>query len=148
MLGKLKKIFSSENEEVQKDEDESTKDLVFASTALLLEIARSDKEVDDAEMTTICDAVVNATNLKVADVREFIDEVNESVDESISLYDFTSEVNEKFSREKKCELVQLLWKVAYADGRVDKYEEHYIRKISDLLNLTHGDFIKAKIDAR
>ena len=87
MLGKLKKIFSTENGEVQKDEDESTKDLVFASTALLLEIARSDKEVDDAEMTTICDAVVNATNLKVADVREFIDEVNESVDESISLYD-------------------------------------------------------------
>ena len=70
------------------------------------------------------------------------------MDESISLYDFTSEVNEKFSREKKCELVKLLWKVAYADGRVDKYEEHYIRKISDLLNLTHGDFIKAKIYAR
>ena len=73
MLGKLKKIFSSENEEVQKDEDESTKDLVFASTALLLEIARSDKEVDDAEMATICNAVVNATNLKVAEVREFIE---------------------------------------------------------------------------
>jgi len=148
MLSKLKKIFSSDDAEINKDEGKLAKDLAFASTALLLEIARSDKDIDDLERAAITDAVVIATDLQAEEVEEFIDDVNSTVDESISLYDFTSEVNEKYSREKKCELLKLLWKVAYADGRVDKYEEHYIRKISDLLHLAHGDFIKAKIDAR
>lgn len=148
MLSKLKKIFSSEGKEAEKTESELAKDLAFASTALLLEIARSDNEVDDAERATICDAVVTATGLDSEEVESFIDDVNSTVDESISLYDFTSKVNDAFSREKKYDLLKLLWKVAYADGRVDKYEEHYIRKINDLLHLSHGDFIKAKRDAR
>ena len=70
------------------------------------------------------------------------------VTDSISLYDFTSVINEKLSREERYQLLVLLWKVAYADGRVDKYEEHYVRKISDLLYLDQSDFIRAKHEAR
>jgi uncharacterized tellurite resistance protein B-like protein len=52
------------------------------------------------------------------------------------------------SREKRYQLLVLLWKVAYADGRVDKYEEYYVRKISDLLHMDQAEFIRAKHEAR
>ena len=52
------------------------------------------------------------------------------------------------SREKRYQLLVLLWKVAYADGRVDKYEEYYVRKISDLLYMDQAEFIRAKHEAR
>ena len=41
-----------------------------------------------------------------------------------------------------------MWKLAYADGNVDKFEEFLIRKISDLLHIEHSDFINQKINNR
>ena len=41
--------------------------------------------------------------------------------------------------------MKFLWDIAYADGRIDKYEDYTIRKISDLLYVKHSDFMKAKL---
>jgi uncharacterized tellurite resistance protein B-like protein len=41
-----------------------------------------------------------------------------------------------------------MWEVAYADGRVDRYEDHMIRKVADLLYLSHNDFIRMKLASR
>jgi uncharacterized tellurite resistance protein B-like protein len=41
-----------------------------------------------------------------------------------------------------------MWKVAYADGSVDKYEAHIIRRISDLIHLPNSQFVRAKQEAR
>jgi uncharacterized tellurite resistance protein B-like protein len=39
----------------------------------------------------------------------------------------------------------MLWSVAYADDKLDRYEEYYVRKIADLLYISHSDYIKAKL---
>ena len=54
-------------------------------------------------------------------------------------------INENYNKEKKMRLINIAWKIARADDEVDKYEEHRIRKISELLYLNHADFIKEKI---
>ena len=64
--------------------------------------------------------------------------------EMISLYDWTSKINDIYDYNQKKELIKLLWDVAYADGRIDKYEDHTIRKIADLIYVRHEDFMKAK----
>ena len=55
-------------------------------------------------------------------------------------------INESYTKKEKIKLINIAWKIARADNEVDKYEEHRIRKISELLYLNHSDFIKEKID--
>ena len=72
----------------------------------------------------------------------------QTVKESTSLYNYTREVNDSFTYDKKLVLIDNLWTIAYADGNLDKFEEHLIRKISDLLYVSHSDFIDIKIKNR
>ncbi len=62
----------------------------------------------------------------------------------MSLYEFTRLLNEQLSREERIRIVEMLWRVAFVDSVIDKYEEYYIRKIADLLYVSHRDYIKAK----
>ena len=66
-------------------------------------------------------------------------------EDTLSLYPFIKEINENFKHEEKFQILVSAWEVAYADGQLDKHEEHRIRKISDLLRMSHKDFIKSKI---
>ena len=49
-----------------------------------------------------------------------------------------------YNYEEKKDLIKSLWDVAFADGRIDKYEDYTIRKIADLIYVRHEDFMKAK----
>ncbi|MEY8264627.1 MAG: TerB family tellurite resistance protein, partial [Bermanella sp.] len=69
------------------------------------------------------------------------------VDRATSLHQFTRYLNEAFSLEQKIHLLTTLWLVAVSDGQVDKYEDHMIRKIADLLHLRHSEFIQCKQQA-
>ncbi|MDP2091517.1 MAG: TerB family tellurite resistance protein, partial [Pseudohongiella sp.] len=68
--------------------------------------------------------------------------------QAVSLYDFTSLINEGYGYEEKLLLVENLWRVALADEHLDKYEEQLIRKTSDLIYVSHSDFIKTKLKVR
>jgi len=117
----------------------------LAVTALLLEVARADHAVDEAERRTVLAAIARFCELEEQDLDTLVATAAEAVDASVSFYDFTSTVNERLSREQKMELLEMLWRVAEADGRVDHYEEYYIRRLADLLHLSHKDFIRAKL---
>jgi uncharacterized tellurite resistance protein B-like protein len=146
MLNILKNFFKKT--EVEESPDVFDRELGLSLAALLIEISRSDNEVDQNELKAIAKAILQVTTLTVDEVDGLMKDADKTVADSISLHDFTSVINEKLSREKRYQLLVLLWKVAYADGRVDKYEEYYVRKISDLLYLGQGDFIRAKHEAR
>lgn len=117
----------------------------LAITALLLEVARADHEVDETERRAVLAAIARFCELDEQDLDRLVATAAEAVDASVSFYDFTSTLNERLSREQKVELLEMLWRVAQADGRVDHYEEYYIRKLADLLYLSHADFIRTKL---
>jgi uncharacterized tellurite resistance protein B-like protein len=54
-------------------------------------------------------------------------------------------INDEFNLEQKKKLMKAMWQIAYADGQLDKYEEHYLRKISELLYIPHSQFIQQKL---
>ncbi len=72
----------------------------------------------------------------------------EEAAQAVSLYEFTSLMNETYDYEDKVLLVENLWRLALADDHLDKYEEQMIRKTADLLYVSHSDFIKTKLRVR
>ena len=68
----------------------------------------------------------------------------EEVKEAVDYYQFTSLIAREFTRAQKIKVVELLWSVAYADSHLDSMEEHMVRKIADLIYVSHKDFMKTK----
>ncbi len=67
--------------------------------------------------------------------------------ESTDYFQFTSLINGVYTPEKKVELVELLWRIAYANESLHSHEEYLARKVADLLYVPHGAFIAAKYRA-
>ncbi len=145
ILEALKNLFEDKSTLKETAEDEG---LGIAAGVLMLEIARADDEIDDLEKEVVIEGVKNILHKTNHEINEIFKKVIAVVEESISFFEFTSLINDSCSRKEKYDLLVILWKVAYADGQLDKYEEYYIRKIKDLLYLSQSDFIKAKLEAK
>ena len=127
------------------DPDRSVAARRLAVATLLVEIARADFEVDPTERDAIRRMLASAYGLDPEPVAELVARAEQAVEEAVSLYEFTSRLNEELSPEDKVEIIEMLWRVAFADGRLDKYEEHLVRKAADLLHVPHRRFIRAKL---
>jgi uncharacterized tellurite resistance protein B-like protein len=119
----------------------------LAAAALLLEVSRADHEQDAAEQRAVVEAIRRAHGLSDQEISVLVESAQASVDIAASLQEFTRVLNEQLSATDRNALVEDLWRVAYADGRLDKYEEYMIRKIADLLYVSHSQFIRAKLNA-
>ncbi len=122
--------------------------LPLATCALLVEVMRIDGEVSEAERRAVLEAMAQTFHLPHERLEELLDLAEREVAEAVDQYQFTRLINERFDPEEKARLVEMLWRVAFADGRLDKHEEYVIRKLAELLHLPHRVFIQAKLRAR
>ena len=83
-----------------------------------------------------------------ADVRELLVSAEDRSEHSNDFFSFTSVLNDRLAHPQKIEVVELMWRVAYADGSADAGESHVISKIAGLLHVTHGEYIAAKLHAK
>ncbi|MBX7184151.1 MAG: TerB family tellurite resistance protein [Vicinamibacteria bacterium] len=120
----------------------------LAAGVLLFEIVRADRKVEDGERTVMRTALQSTFDLTAAETSEIMELSEAQSRNATSLFEFTSVIDAQFSGDQKKRIVELLWLVAFADGRKDPEEEHLIRKIAGLLHVAHPDFIDAKIKAR
>ena len=141
MFEKLKQLFSGADE----DSKDSAMSLELAAAALLIEVSKSDYQQDPAEIEKIRDLLVSRFSVSLADIEEFMATASALNKDSTSLYPFTRYINDNCNNLEKYELIVALWEVAIEDGNIDKYEDHLIRKISDLIYLPHTEFIRAKL---
>jgi len=118
--------------------------LRLATAALLIEMSRADFKVSEREREAVVQAVRRVFGLDPSQTRELVALAEKEADRATSLYQFTAHINDSFTPAQKAHVVELLWEVAYADGRLDKYEEHLVRKIADLIHVPHREFIQAK----
>ena len=144
----LKSLLDWFKESPKKEASASQNDTQRAAAALMIEVAYADHEFDKAEQERLPELIKSHTGLTTQECLELMDIAKQEVDASTSIHQFTRHLNEEFSLEEKTELLTTLWSVAYTDGNIDKYEDHMIRRISDLLHLRHSEFIKAKHDAK
>ena len=141
----FKKIFQNEeSEEPTIDDKTSTK----ACVALLLETSMADEILDESELMALKNTLQKDFQINEDEIDELIDLAKENVEDSTSLYEFTRDINDNFDAAERVKLIESMWKIAYADGNIDKYEEHIIRKVANLIYVAHSDFIKAKLSAK
>jgi uncharacterized tellurite resistance protein B-like protein len=148
MINKIKDLITRFNTKEETTEESSSNLLDNACAALLVEIAFADKDFDETEKTSLKQSLIETYAVDESDIEEIIKDAEQTVSESTSLYGYTRVVNDEFEYEDKLSLLKNLWKVAYADGNLDKYEEHLIRKISDLIHISHTDYINIKLEIR
>ena len=144
MLKKIRSIFTRTSEEVSEKEEVSQK-IDKTCAALIIEVALADKVFDESEVNLLKEMLLKAYTLEASEIQDLIENAEKAVKESTSLYEYTKEVNDNFDYESKLNLVDQLWRIAFADGYLDKYEEHIVRKIADLIHISHNDFIQSKL---
>ena len=141
----LEKVVSGEKIPSNEIKDSFDDHLVLATCVLLIEVARSDDNFDDMEKQKILEITKKNFNLSNEQTELLMCIADDRNKEMISLYEWTSKINESCTYVDKKRLMEFLWDVAFTDGVVDKYEDYTIRKIAELLYVKHKDFIKSKL---
>ena len=137
----LKSFFQSSPEKGPPDEQAQR----LAVTQLLLEIARADLNTDPREIATIRTLLAQAYGLDDAALDELMQTAGARVDKAVSLYDTVEVLNQRLDAAGKARLMRALWQVAYADGHLDPHEEAMLRRLADLLYVSHDTFIQEKL---
>ena len=148
MITKIKELLSSFSNKETEIDDKDNSELDDACASLLVEVAFADKNFDETEKTSLTSSLLSTYDISEQKINEIIEDAENTVQENTSLYGYTRLVNDEFNYEDKLKLLRNLWRIAYADGYLDKYEEHLIRKISDLIHVSHSDFINIKLEIR
>ena len=121
--------------------------LELATAALLCEVMRADYDQSDAERDALKQMLTTRYRLSNSEVTELMTLAEAEVDDAVDHYQFVSLIKQHYGYEQRCELVALMWQLAWADGNIDPLEEHRIRRLADLLHVSHSDFIRCKLQA-
>jgi uncharacterized tellurite resistance protein B-like protein len=145
----LKKILlkTPEIDSVTQQQDEFER-IQVATCIILLEVAKSDDEFSSIEKTTVTALLKKQFKLSPDAVEELIEIANQKRDESIDLWQFTNLINRNYTKEEKIKIIEAVWKVIYADRKLDKYEDHFVHKLAKLLQLKHHELIDAKLKVK
>ena len=138
----LRRLFGGRAQPV--DEEHARR---LAVAQLLLEIARADLDVATAEMAVVRAHLARAYALDDAQLDELVATASSRVERSVSLHDTVQVINQALGPDDKARIIGALWQVAYADGRLDPYEEALLRRLAELLYVPHGTFIREKLKA-
>lgn len=126
-------------------EDGRFRDVHLAACAVFLEMAGIDNEFDERERKQILEVFRSEYGLADDEVADLTNAAEIDLSKAKDHWSFTHAINENFSNEEKSRLVELLWRLVYADGRMDEHENYFIHKLAKLLRLTHRDLIDAKL---
>lgn len=146
MLGSIRRFFDEflPSAPAETSPQRHQHQLQLATAALLIEMTRADFAHDPAERDHVLALLQREFSLSAHEAERIADLGADAADAAVSLYDFTRRLDQALSPEDKIRVVEMLWQVAYADGTLDKYEEHLLRKLADLLHLSHRQLIQAK----
>jgi uncharacterized tellurite resistance protein B-like protein len=147
MIKNIKNYFEELFQNNTESNSPQIKTIELATAALMIEISLADAHIHDEERRVINNLLRSDFKLEQDDIDELIALAEKEVDHAVSLYEFTRLLNESLSMAEKINIIENLWRVAYADSVVDKYEEYYIRKVADLLYIAHSDYIQSKLKA-
>lgn len=118
--------------------------LQLATAALLMEMTHADFEAAPAEWDHVAALLEREFHLTPQEAVRIAELGNRESRDAVSLHEFTGALDASLSTADKVRVIEMLWQVAYADGELDKYEEHLMRKLADLLHLSHRQLIQAK----
>ena len=145
MIDKIKAFFSKN---IIEADDNALSSEQLATAALLIEVMVIDGNLDEQELRAISNTLSQMLELSSEQIDELILLSQEEVADATSLYQFTREINAHYGHDKKMALMTAMWRVALADGHLDKHEEGIIRRVADLLYIRLNEYIRCKLAAK
>ncbi len=139
----FKNLFKTKKIE-EKSKDNSIQKSICS---LMIEVAYADNQLDESELKVMANSL-SKLDIQEGEIQEIVDATLAKSKESISFYEHTRILNDQLDYDQKKEVLNSVWAIAFADGEMDKHEEHLIRRIADLLYLNHKDFINTKLNQK
>jgi uncharacterized tellurite resistance protein B-like protein len=121
--------------------------LRVATAVLLVEIARADFVVEPVERQRLRELLEHQFQLSASELDAVLEEAEADADQLVSIQHITRLMNEHYDQAMKRRVIEMMWRLVYADGEKSHYEEHLIRQVADLLYLSQGEFIQARLRA-
>jgi uncharacterized tellurite resistance protein B-like protein len=143
MLDQIK-LFFNQHLALAAPEHSSEEKLQLASIVLFLEMMYMDDNVEFREQDIILSMIQQNFSLTTEQATSLIALAEQQRKQATDYFQFTSLINREYSQEQKVRLIESLWKIAFVDGVLDMNEEYLVRKIADLLHVSHTAFIMAK----
>ena len=139
MIGKLKQLVREALGEEQQGV-EVCRDLRLATAALLLEMARADREETPAERAAAEAMLARHFSIERGAAEALLQRAEDRLHHTVSLYEFTRVLNDTLSAAERRRVVEMVAEVAATDGRFDKHEQHLLSKLADLLHLRRAEY--------
>ena len=108
----------------------------LAAAALMVEVATQDGDFDHDERKTIEVILVNRLKLSAEDALELLSIAEDKQSQSIQILSFTKEIKNHFDYDGRAHIMEMLWRVVFADGEEDVYESNLMRRIAGLLYIS------------
>lgn len=143
MLTSIKTFFEKNFQQLTAEQD-GQHQLRLATAALLIEMMQQDDETHEKEQQAIMQALQEKFDLSKSETKDLIELAHQEAHSATDYHQFTSLIAKQFSQQQKIKVIEYLWMIAFADGHLDRYEEHMVRRISDLIYVSHADFMQAK----
>lgn len=142
MIDRLFDWLKEGGQELSQGKDE----LQLAVAALLLEAATVvDGQFDENERPVIRRILAARFDLQPEQAQKLVAAAERQIEGSVQLFGFTSIINERLARERKVEVIEMLWEVAYADGVLDPLEDSLLRRIGGLIDISDRERGEAKL---
>ena len=135
-------FFKKKKSETQ--EQNSDFEIELTASVLAYEIARSDGEIDQNELNVLMEEIKVISKKVNKDEAEIFEIIEKYSKDSVSFYEFVEDINNDYTKDEKLSLLKFMWKIAYADGKLDVDEERLIRRLADLIKIKDLDVLKLK----
>lgn len=142
-------MFKFFKREKKADEDQQQNfEIELTAAVLAYEIARSDGEISNDELSLLMQEIEKISQKVGKDATEILNIVEMYSKDSVSFHDFIEDINKSYSKDEKISLLDFMWKIAYADGKLDVDEERLVRRVADLIKIKDIEVLKLKNDAK
>lgn len=116
----------------------------LATASLFIEMMFQDHKVSDAEKLMVQKVIQENFNLSEQETQDLYQLAESEVKQATDYHQFTSLIAKHFEQPEKIKIIEYLWQIAYSDYHLDKYEEHMVRRIADLIYVPHKEYIQAR----
>ncbi len=119
-------------------------EIELTAAVLAYEIARSDGEISKDELLVLMEEIESISAKVGKDKFEILKIIEIYSKDSTSFHEFIEDINNSYSKEEKHSLLEFMWKIAYADGKLDVDEERLVRRVADLIRIKDIEVLKLK----
>lgn len=117
-------------------------DYRLAAAALLVHAAEIDGNISDVERTTLHQVIKRHFDLDETQTNTLLAEATQAEHEAVDLYHFTRLLDRALDEDGRRRMVEMMWEIVYADGRVTEFESNLIWRAADLLGISSRERIE------